>query len=406
MALLGFPAALLALLSAACGGASSPPPTVAPNAVNVAPLIVDAGPSGVGGIVNALYTSVTLCVPGTANCQIIDHVLVDTGSSGLRIVASALNTLPALPARTDAAGDPLAECLVFADGYSWGSVRVADVKLAGETAPGQSIQLIGDTAVPTIAPDCSALGSAQDSVQSLGANGILGLGVFRQDCGALCATSIPSPALYDACPNGVDCQGTLVPTSDQVQNPVWQLPADNAGVIVQLPSIDPAGASSVSGSLILGIDSESNNALGSAAIQTLDSTTGEFVTEYQGQTYALSFFDSGASALFFDDSALPLCPGSGLAPGYYCPATVQGRSAQVLGAGGSGPASSIGFSVANADALLGNSSLYAFASIASPSPLSGGYFTWGLPFFFGRSVYIAIEGQGTSAGTGPFTAYR
>ena len=32
-------------------------------------------------------------------------------------------------------------------------------------------------------------------------------------------------------------------------------------------------------------------------------------------------------------------------------------------------------------------------------------FDWGLPFFFGRPTFIAIEGQSTTGGTGPYWAY-
>jgi hypothetical protein len=35
----------------------------------------------------------------------------------------------------------------------------------------------------------------------------------------------------------------------------------------------------------------------------------------------------------------------------------------------------------------------------------GGAFDWGLPFYFGRNVFTAIEGQSTSAGAGPFVAF-
>jgi hypothetical protein len=35
----------------------------------------------------------------------------------------------------------------------------------------------------------------------------------------------------------------------------------------------------------------------------------------------------------------------------------------------------------------------------------GGTFDWGLPFFFGRTVFVAITGRGTPAGPGPFWAF-
>jgi hypothetical protein len=48
----------------------------------------DGGPSG--DAINTLYTTVTICVPGTTTCQTIDNIQVDTGSYGLRVLASVL----------------------------------------------------------------------------------------------------------------------------------------------------------------------------------------------------------------------------------------------------------------------------------------------------------------------------
>ena len=70
-------------------------PTAAAN--NVAPLVVDQGPDPQNVFdVNVPFVTVTVCVPGsTTQCQTIDHVTVDTGSSGLRIISSVLSiTLP------------------------------------------------------------------------------------------------------------------------------------------------------------------------------------------------------------------------------------------------------------------------------------------------------------------------
>jgi len=48
---------------------------------NVAEVSVDFGLPGIPYL-NGLFATVTVCVPGTSNCQNIDHVLVDTGSAG------------------------------------------------------------------------------------------------------------------------------------------------------------------------------------------------------------------------------------------------------------------------------------------------------------------------------------
>ena len=55
--------------------------TIAGPAPNVAAVTVSSGP-------NFLFTTVTVCAPGTSTCATIPNVLVDTGSYGLRILAS------------------------------------------------------------------------------------------------------------------------------------------------------------------------------------------------------------------------------------------------------------------------------------------------------------------------------
>src|SRR5262249_39105922 len=68
---------------------------------NVLPVTVGAGPANVAPA--QAFASVTVCAPGTTNCQTIDGVEVDTGSTGLRILASALTL--ALPGQTDSSGN-------------------------------------------------------------------------------------------------------------------------------------------------------------------------------------------------------------------------------------------------------------------------------------------------------------
>ncbi len=100
---------------------------------NVVPVIVDNGPNNIGSQ-DVPFISVTVCVPGTSTCATIDHVSVDTGSTGLRLIASALPSGFTLP-QQQTGGNPEAECFTFADGYVWGSVRLADLKLGGEARP-------------------------------------------------------------------------------------------------------------------------------------------------------------------------------------------------------------------------------------------------------------------------------
>ena len=60
--------------------------------------------------------------------------------------------------------------------------------------------------------------------------------------------------------------------------------------------------------------------------------------------------------------------------------------------------------MANADDLFNNNpNAFVFGQLAGPSTISS--FDWGLPFFYGRNVYIAIYGRTTPAGNGPYWAY-
>jgi hypothetical protein len=362
---------------------------VAPPPGNVLPMVVDGGPSGAPNVPQA-QTS--------ASCQTIDHILVDTASSGLRIISSVLNApLRNLPPQKIGA-DNLAECMVFADGFSWGSVRLADVYVAGESASSIPVQIIGDSAFPAIPPSCSSLGVEEDTVQTFGSNGILGVSTFAQDCGPLCQQSA-SPGSYYICPSS-SCQPVSVPMAQQVPNPVTKFASDANGVVLALPAIAPSGAASVTGTLTFGIGTQSNNALAGATIYDVDTVFGNFTTAYNGQNFTDSaFLDSGSNALYFPDPGIPVCGSNTIAPGFYCPNATLFLSATIRGFS-NGHASNVNFSVANANALL--SAAPTFAAFDNIAATQQGSFDWGLPFFYGRTVFFAIEAP---SGSGPYVAY-
>ena len=385
------------------GGAAAPAAaapsgdTIAPPGANVHPISVNLG---LIGNVNLAFTSVTLCAPGSSsNCQTIDNIVIDTGSSGLRIVSSALAASLALTQQTDVKGNPVVACAHFVDGYTWGPVKLADLKLAGERANSLPIQVIGDPDFPTAPARCAATGPSKNSVQALRANGILGMSVFRQDCGSGCAQP-NNRGIYYSCASSV-CEQTPMPLAQQVQNPVSMFAVNNNGVIIQLPSVPAAGAARVDGSLVFGIGTQANNGLGAATVVGLDPSNANFTTLYNGVSYSASFVDSGSNGLFFQDS-MPVCASTSAAPGFYCPESTVNGSAAIQGAGGT--SATVSFSIANAATLLAaNPGFAAFANLGAPFAANG--FDWGLPFFYGRNVYTAIEGAGTPAGPGPYVAF-
>ncbi len=347
---------------------------------------------------NKPCVSLTVCTPGTTACQTINDILLDTGSYGLRIFKSALNV--SLVPVTNNSGATIAECVQYADGSSdWGPVQTASVILGNEPAVQVPIQVIDPAFGNAAQASCEHLDT---SPAEAGFNGILGIGSFAQDCGSRCASD-GNNGIYYAC-SGSNCSGTEVPLSSQVQNPVALLPQDNNGVIVQLPNIPAEGSLSANGYLVLGIGTQSNNSPVTGTMTYLindnpDSQQyGDISTSFNGHTYD-SFLDTGSNGLFFTSPAsLPNCASPNQE--WFCPQSTQDFSATNTGATGSS-SDAVSFQIGNFDSFI--TSTYNVSSEIGANP--GGEFDWGLPFFFGRNVYVGLEGKQSSLGTGPYYAY-
>ena len=315
---------------------------------NVTPVVIDSGPAGVNGVPNVPFVSVTLCAPGTSTCQTIDHVLLDTGSYGLRIIApGVLDPSLALPAVTGPDGNPVGECAQFVSFSLWGSVRLADVKIAGETAASLPVQLAADASFTGAPTGCSG---AVKTVAELGANGILGVGVFKQDCNPNpdCTTLVNNRIYYACTASG--CTGTTMPLASQVTNPVAAFAADNNGLALVMPAVSAGGATTLTGTLIFGIDTQTNNGIGSATVYAADTITGNFTTTYKGTPLTASFLDTGSNGLFFSDRTIPACSNSSSFNGFYCPATTLSLSAVTSSANGVATGT-VNFIIVNPQAL-------------------------------------------------------
>jgi hypothetical protein len=390
------------------GGAHPSTNTIATPGDNVTEIVVDQGLPNIGYL-NGLFVTVTVCVPGSASeCQAIDHVLVDTGSTGLRVLGSVLTL--ALPAWIDDSGSELAECGQFVSGSVWGPLRGADLNIANEKASSLAIHVIDKVAYPM---PVGCTGTDISTPDMLGANGILGVSSFLRDCGSACAAGIgknsENPGVYYVCSSSPSrgCQPTAVPVHKQVSNPVTFFAQNNNGTIIQLPAIPSEGATSVTGSMVFGIGTRDNNGLGDARIVRLDDS-GEFLIKFPTNGKAqIGFIDSGSNAIFFQSSAItgiPACSNS-LAPSlseFYCPASTLKLPARVMDTYGKVDLN-VDFTVGNTVLLLARGDNNAFDSLAGQSGIP--YFDWGLPFHFGKNVFTAIEGQATPGGEGPFVAF-
>jgi hypothetical protein len=286
----------------------------------------------------------------------------------------------------------------FFDGYTWGSVKLADMQIAGEKAASLPIQVI-DPNYASLPADCASFGASRNTPGTLQANGILGIGVFKHDCGANCAQRALAGTYYGCASSA--CSGIPLAEEFQVANPVPYFATDNNGSMLSLPTV-AGGAQSVSGQLVFGIGTQTNNTLGSAQVIGVSPSNGTFTTVQNGTTYSHSILDSGSTGLFFQTSAMSACASPNGA--YYCPASTEQLSALIEGVNGA--TSAVNFSVGNAASIAqtyaGDAAL---PLLAGPAFVTSTTFDWGLPFFYGRNVYAGIEQQATPGGTGPYVAY-
>ena len=419
--------ALAAILLTACGGGGGSGPAQSclpgtptlnglpspPDTGNALAVTVDSGPPCTGYNVNRLYTDVTICSPGMSSpggptrCQTIKHVLVDTGSTGLRLLSSAMAPDLNLSRLTGGGRSPLLNCVQFVDlTYAWGPVATADIVLGGKTATNVPIQVIADPDFISLAAPCSGGGKPITTADTLGANGIIGLGLFKEDCGLRCATSATN-GVYYTCTNA-NCTATTGATAiiaKQVKNPVSLFDSDNNGVLIDLPAVSPPGAVSLSGSLIFGVGTKWNNQPPTSAILK-SSSSGDIITSLTlpttRQTLNLntSFIDTGSNGLYFDSGGtIRVCVGN---TDFYCPDAPTTLSAKLVGVKGE---IMFPFSIDNAFALFVRPPINTVLPTLAGPIGDATTFVWGLPFFYGRRVFVVIEDQASPLGTGPFYAF-
>jgi hypothetical protein len=115
---------------------------------------------------------------------------------------------------------------------------------------------------------------------------------------------------------------------------------------------------------------------------------------------APSFLDTGSNGIFFPAAtpALTTCPAPDTA--WFCPAspvTVHATNASTQGS----PSADVAFQIESIQALGPTTGV---GHVGGPS-VGPSSVDFGLPFFFGRDVYIVIEGRPSRFGVGPLIAY-
>ncbi|UYL08406.1 DUF3443 domain-containing protein [Bdellovibrio sp. SKB1291214] len=366
---------------------------------NVIPMSV--GACGVDGYANEPCISVTICTPGTSNCQTIDNILVDTGSYGLKIFKSLISV--PLTQVDMGNGYGLASCTGYLDGSGhWGQVVKADVKLGNLSTATNNPSGISIVTLDSKYSNASGCSSSPDKDPSeAGFNGIIGVGSFVEDCSVGYAgangCTLTATRKYWKC-TAVSCSMTTVAAADQIANPVAKMPTgyDN-GLVLKLPSVSSTGAGAAYGYMILGIGTDAYNSPTGVTVFPVENDA-TFVTRFNNRDYEYAFIDSGTNFNGFPrvGGNPALCSGS---TDFFCPATETTITATMK----SGSVTqAVSFKVGNM-ITLASATPYSmvYSNIAfntadmgetgSPSDADVP-FDWGLPFFLGRSVYVGIKG--------------
>jgi hypothetical protein len=335
---------------------------------------------------NQAFVDVEVCQVQSTNCQTIKNILLDTGSVGLRLFKSSLS-VALNPVSLNSS--PVVECVHFLKNYAWGGLYRADIKLGGYKAVDIPIQLI-DVGHKKIPSSCASLaGRPLQNPEDLGANGILGVGAKTHDC-PTCASQAEI-AHYYSCAN-TPCTPVVAPLSVQVANPISMLPMHNNGIVIDLPAANSSSQKIILGKMILGINTAENNKLMMEDVFFLDAN-GFITTIYEGNIYNDSLFDTGSNAIYFPDKSIATCS---LSRSFYCPVSPLAKSALII----SGQIrQTVDFKVLNADLMPRGEAVLPNLTGAKP------VFIWGLPFFYGRKVFLSIGGNSLRGQTKPMIAF-
>lgn len=359
---------------------SSPAPVPPPSASNVTQVIAGSGYNGQGA--NTPYITVTVCVPNTTTCQTLDSILLDTGSVGLKIDQSQMTV--SLPAILQTGTNlPFSVCNLYGSGYAFATANYADVYIAGEKASNIPVQVIDDSSSQSGVPtSCSNQGQPID-FSSSGARGIIGVNPIINVANSTNIDYVYNNGSYEETTSGIPVQYFNV-------NPVGYFVSDNNGEIISLPAATANTNTNLVGTITFGLNTESNNSVPNGVSSVLgdpNNFIGEFKATTQGVTYD-SMFDSGTNTWLFYDASIAVCP-----TGDYCPSSAVTWQSTINSYNNTSNPISINATIE----APGNNAIMPFWGYQS----SSGSGLYGLPFYYGKTVYLGFVGYQTSMGAGP-----
>lgn len=355
------------------------------------PLSVSTSNSGF----NRLLVTVKVCVPGTQKCTTIPNIMVDTGSTGLRLQAFALSSSSQLPALIGGDGKPAAECEHFGGSNAWGTIHRIDLYLPGAVARDLPVQVV-DANERNRPEDCPASTGAATS------NGTLGIGWHETECEGECMNSARSPRFYSCGAEACQPIRGQVPAANILPNPITKFGDGTLnGYILELPQPGANGAREVRGRMVLGVGTAANNQLPSEAFPLPPG--GYFPVTYRGRTYPRSYIDSGTPTYVLPDSDYPLCAHPSWA---ICTSSEQHDTAEMQD--GTGQTHPLAFLVGNYEKQRdGGNGASRNAATSAKQGATG--MSFGAPFFLGKRVALVLEGHkvpGHPELTGPLYAWQ
>jgi len=378
-----------------CGGGSSSssptpvctgttPPGLSPLTANTMPVYQ----STCAGAVNSPSVTLTICVPSSSTCEDVPNILLDYGSTGLRL-SHTLSISGELP-QEQVSGQGLFECYQFVSGYNFGPVVTAQISL-GTTQLSQPVPVQISNSSLQAPSSCTQGGTVSSAPFQPYYNGILGVLFPRYD--------YLSGIYYEG--NGYS-PVNMTSSNEylEVQNPVYLLASNNNGVLLSgLPAVSTSdGAFTVTGTLTFGIPSGNYTTLETNSSTTTNTceSYGSLCATYNNTSGLTALFDTGSNGFFIDNSSLPQCTGN--LSGFFC-GNASNQSATLTGATGPSGSYTLNFSIVSAQTLLatGNND---FSTLGGNAP---GAFDAGFPaFLLGYPIGIRWDAPCNTNGAGCF----
>ncbi|MDQ5922225.1 MAG: hypothetical protein QG673_2284 [Pseudomonadota bacterium] len=317
--------------------------------------------------------------------QVIDHVLLDTGSSGFKVLKSQLNSSLTFSSilQGNNPESPISSCVTYGSGYMFGSNNLAGLQIGGQRADNVPIQIINDGSQSSVPDNCSSNGRFANLLQTSGARGILGVNPMTFE-----SNSTLQNLIYVQTSSGFV---NIVESSVQTLNvnPLSLLMQNNNGLIISYPKVSKNSTISIYGTMVMGLNTTSNNVIPST-IQSVrgnpNTNLGYFDVNENGWPVS-GIFDSGTDTLALGGYNIPVCNDSS-----FCPSSPVTFSTIVSNYDG-GESSYIMQTVSSVQGLGGYAVLPYWGTRLLPS---SGLAVYGLPFFYGRNVYLGFYDSGTS----------